>query len=272
MQSAAVRLSGAWQVQSIPLEDTGLPTSLSFYSFEKARTVPECCHLQPALYPDHPYWGKHLRQINENAWLFQRHFTLPGDLSFRRARLRFEGVDYFASVWLNGHHIGDHEGNFAPFTLDVTQHLHRQQGQENILTVRVSAPWDQPNSGGSYPVDHVIRGLVKGLYEHGEGVLPPDVHPLGIWRPVWLLLDQGISVDSVRVRADLDGTISIECQTTNATGAPWHGTLGLEISPVNHAGQGAVASYAIRLLPGHELVKSTLHVADPHLWWPWDQG
>ena len=36
--------------------------------------------------------------------------------AYRRARLRFEAVDYFAEVWINGEWVGEHEGNFAPRT------------------------------------------------------------------------------------------------------------------------------------------------------------
>ena len=169
-----IRLSGDWQVQPVPhgaLEPAAACEPLR---------VPDCAHLQPTFYPEQPYWGERLRAINEQAWMYRRVFHAP-DASYKRARLRFEAVDYFAEVWLGGTYLGRHEGNFAPFEFDVT---HLITAGDNNLTVRVSAPWDAPNPSGAYPTDHVIRGLVKGLYEHGEGVIPPDVNPLGIWRPV----------------------------------------------------------------------------------------
>ncbi len=36
------------------------------------------------------------------------------------ARLRFGGVNYLAHVYLNGEHVGHHEGGYTEFTLDVT--------------------------------------------------------------------------------------------------------------------------------------------------------
>jgi hypothetical protein len=151
----------------------------------RAQTIPNARTACPA---STLYWGDHLRRLNEQAWFYRRTITVP-DHSHRRARLHFEGVDYFASVWLNGSLIGQHEGNFAPFTLDVTGLL--RPGTENDLIVRVTSPWDTRTPRGNYPIDHVLRGLVKGLYEHGEGVIPPNVNPIGIWRPTWLLLDDG---------------------------------------------------------------------------------
>lgn len=260
----AVRLSGDWLVQSTLLDDLFSPRALSPHWI----TVPECAHLQTALYPDQPYWGDHIRAINERAWVFQRAFTVP-DVPYRRARLRFEGVDYFAEVWLNGVYVGEHEGHFNPFEFDVTPLLRLG---ENTLIVRVTAPWDAPNPTGNYPIDHVIRGLVKGLYEHGEGVIPPNVNPLGIWRPTWLLLDHGVSVDHIRIRTELTGEVNLRLRVTNGTGAAWSGTLGLTITAANHDGRGAEERSAVDVPPGTHEIERTLTIPDPRLWWCWDQG
>ncbi|MCB9450563.1 MAG: hypothetical protein H6672_03945 [Anaerolineaceae bacterium] len=261
----ARRLEGTWQAEPVVLDAAGLPNSTG----ESPVIVPECAHLQPILYPDQPYWGDHIRDINRHAWVYRKAFTVP-DIPFRRARLRFEGVDYFAVVWVNGQFAGEHEGHFNPFTLDITAALRKDAPNE--LVVRVSSPWDAPNPGGSYPINHVIRGLVKGLYEHGEGVIPPDVNPLGIWRPVWLLLDDGVSIDHVRIRTALDGRVDVRATITNATGDTWRGTLNLHAEAENHDGTGATITAPLELPPGTHTRNDTLHIPDPRLWWPWDHG
>ncbi len=258
----ALRLSGDWQVRSLPLDSQQPAPSDEWIA------VPECAHLQPALYPRQPYWGDHLRAINQQAWLYRRTLAIPsGD--YRRARLRFEAVDYFAQVWIDDQFAGQHEGHFAPFDFDVTNLLH---GDTATLTVRVTAPWDPPNPSGTYPTDHVIRGLVKGLYEHGEGVIPPMVNPLGIWRPVWLLLDQGVSIDHVRIRTELDGRVALRLRLTNATADDWRGSLDLRIDAENHDGAGVSLRQPLTLAPGIHEIERALTIPDPRLWWSWDQG
>lgn len=257
-------LGGDWQVCS--LDSGGLPDTLPCTD---AITVPDRAHLQPILYPDQPYWGGHLRAINERTWVYRKAFTAP-DVPYQRARLRFDGVDYFASVWLNGHFVGQHEGNFAPFTFDVTEALH--PGAENQLVVHVSAPWDRPNRRGTYPLDHVLRGLVKGLYEHGEGVIPPDVNPLGIWRPVWLLLDEGLSLDHVRIRAGTDGWVDLRITMTNSMKEYRRGVVQVEVAADNHDGPGANTSVEADLPPGTHSINQKLFIHDACLWWPWDHG
>jgi hypothetical protein len=54
------------------------------------------------------------------AW-YARSFDAPSNPNPRgRYLLRFHAVDYLADVWLNGTHVGRHEGGETPFTLDVT--------------------------------------------------------------------------------------------------------------------------------------------------------
>ncbi len=260
------RLDGGWQVYPIPLE-AGSPWE--YLSSDCGLPVPDWGHLQPLLYPDRPFWGEHLRALNQQAWVYCRTFS-PSTEGYRRARLWFEGVDYFADVWLNRQYLGRHEGAFAPFGLDATAAL--RDGQPNELVVRVASPWDAPNPGGTYPTDHVIRGLVKGLYEHGEGVIPPDVNPIGIWRPVWLLLDDGISLDHIQIETTTGGDVSLRCTIANAAASTWRGRLDVMIEPANHDGHGAAATRDCQLAPGISQISLTLSLPEPRLWWPWDHG
>src|SRR6185295_4296326 len=47
----------------------------------------------------------------------------------------FGAVDYHASVCLNGVHVGEHEGGYLPFELDVTSTI--RTDSQNELIVRV---------------------------------------------------------------------------------------------------------------------------------------
>jgi len=52
-----------------------------------------------------------------------------------RAFLRFGAVNYRADVWLNGDHLGSHEGGFTPFAFEVSDRL--EERTDNLLVVRV---------------------------------------------------------------------------------------------------------------------------------------
>src|SRR6185369_7081882 len=59
-----------------------------------------------------------------------------------RYLLRFNAVDYLADVWLNGVHLGSHEGGETPFVFDATSAI--RPGPSNSLSVRVLNPTDKP--------------------------------------------------------------------------------------------------------------------------------
>jgi beta-mannosidase len=116
-----------------------------------------------------------------------RHGGLPE--SPRRVRLRFAAVDYLADVWLNGEHLGHHEGYFAPFGFDVTDRL----SKDNTLVVAVQDPLE-PLDPSALFFDHrkrVIKGTLK-YHDSRPGGLPGRmVGPLveggdpWVWTPEW---------------------------------------------------------------------------------------
>src|SRR5208283_1328549 len=151
-------------------------------------------HLQLLLAPQ-PYFGRELRYFNQAPWWYRLEFaTPPGATS---ATLRFEGVDYYAKVWLNEKLLGEHEGYSEPFEFEVGPLL--TKNQPNHLIVKVSSPWDwQVISGNEQRrLWDVVRHMIKGTYEHADTFIQRDVNPIGIWRPVRLILH-----DELRVAGD----------------------------------------------------------------------
>ena len=68
---------------------------------------------------------------------YRTEFTLPSTWP-QHSSLRFGSVNYLADVWLNGRHLGYHEGGYTPFAYDPGDALHRTG--VNTLVVRVTRP------------------------------------------------------------------------------------------------------------------------------------
>jgi len=116
-----------------------------------------------------------------------RHGGLPE--SPAGVRLRFAAVDYLADVWLNGDHLGHHEGAFAPFGFDVTDRL----GKNNTLMVAVQDPLEPLDPSALFfdQRKRVIKGTLK-YHDSRPGGLPGRmVGPLveggdpWVWTPEW---------------------------------------------------------------------------------------
>jgi beta-mannosidase len=240
---------------------------------EEWREVPPATHLQPWLYPDNPYWGPDVRQINDSAWWYCTRFALPREAEGRRLRLVFEAVDYYAEVWCNGQRLGQHEGNFCPFRFDLTDLLR----EENELLVRVAAPWDPLRRKGLTYVDQVYRGMVKGLYEHNDGLIPPDANPIGIWRPVWLEAHAEVTIERLSFEVsqpDYDGSVRLTMRLAvhNRSAETFEGVLHVYLAGETFEGLRADDNVPIAVPPGEHVIEQVVRVPDPHWWWPWDLG
>src|SRR5688572_12959100 len=105
------------------------------------------------------------RDYTGAAW-YQREIDIPaGWLKQDRVIiLGFGAVDYFADVWLNDIKVGEHEGGYLPFELDITE---AAQSGVNTLTVRVDDPLE------------IFAEIPHGK-QSWYGMLS------GIWQPVWV--------------------------------------------------------------------------------------
>jgi beta-galactosidase len=139
------------------------------------------------------------------AW-YRRHVTVDPRLAGKRLYLQFDGVSLMADVYVNGNHVGNHQGGFGRFRFDVTDSLH--PGADNLIAVRAD------------------NGRI--------GIIPISADFTffgGIYRPVSLLAtdqvqistmdygSQGVFVtqDSVSAgRADLTVRAEVECYEDKA--------------------------------------------------------
>ena len=87
-----------------------------------------------------------------------------------RIILNFEGVDYFAKLWVNGIFIGEHKGGYCRFSFDITNAI--SDKKETIITLRV-----EDDNDCCKP-----RGKQTWLnHPFGCWYLPTS----GIWKSVW---------------------------------------------------------------------------------------
>jgi beta-galactosidase len=127
------------------------------------------------------------------AW-YRKTFTLAGQSSGKHYFLWFEGVGSYATVWLNGVPVGHHAGGRTTFTLDVTQAI--KPNGTNLLCVRADHP-------------AFIRDLpwVCGADSDDPG-FSEGSQPMGIFRPVHLIVTNPVRIEPFGLHAWNDTTVS----------------------------------------------------------------
>src|SRR5688572_9403065 len=139
------------------------------------------------------------------AW-YQREIDIPaGWLKQDRVIiLGFGAVDYFADVWLNDVRIGEHEGGYLPFELDITS---AARLGANTLTVRVADPLE------------IFPEIPHGK-QSWYGMLS------GLWQPVWVESRPATHIQRVKITPSVD---SVDIVVTLSHPLPSDQTLKIEI-------------------------------------------
>lgn len=124
-------------------------------------------------------------EFDGRLMVYERNFDTVGFFydsmkSNHRLLLHFGAVDQLAIVELNGQRIGEHEGGYLPFTIDITDYVE----ENNYLKVLAQDTLDHDYPYGKQRKDH------KGMW-----YTPVS----GIWQSVWLEVVPVGAVESLKI-------------------------------------------------------------------------
>lgn len=154
-------LNGDWQFEIDP-GDSGLDRGLPDRELSGRITVPFC--------PESELSGIGCTDFMPAVW-YWREVTIPAGWRGMDVALRFQAVDYDATVWVNGVEVARHRGGFTPFACDLTGIA--SPGETAVIVVRA-----RDDSGPPQP-----RGKQSQRYaNHGCHY----TRTTGIWQTVWM--------------------------------------------------------------------------------------
>ena len=116
-----------------------------------------------------------------NMW-YHRKFNLPQNWQGKDLLLHFEGVDYRATVFINGQKVGTHEGGYESFCFNISAYIHK--GENSIVVAAYDANDGTTPSGKNGP---------RGDYTFTSG----------IWQTVWLEPVNHIYIKDIRLTPEL---------------------------------------------------------------------
>jgi len=207
-----------------------------------------------------PVWFRRTR-VERMDWWFARSFELPPAWRGRRLTLRFDGIDYSGTVFLNGRSLGHHAGMFGGPELDVTGLV--DEDGPNELVVRID---QAPRSW---------NGIMKG--SPGFGWHYGHLISLGIWKDVWLWAEPDIAVVDPYVVTKAIGAEGAVLEVEYSAVSAWAGVAELTVEgEIARDGGSGAAPVRFRSVVGAPLGRSRfrteIRIADPALWWPAGYG
>ena len=229
-----------------------------------------------------------LTLVNQQEWWYRKRFVVPREAKGKLVRLEFEGVDYFASVWLNGEKLGEHEGAFVAFSFDVSRKV--AYGGENLLVLKVTCPWTPQNRGTLEYLkgDRLLTPPGRMTFPYPPYTLAPyqddppaygnALLPMGLFRDVKLVISgwavvEDLFVRTERLNADGSAQLRIGGTVKNYGAATVEGKLVMKIEPENFSGEGeTLPAETLSLHAGENSLEREVQLKRAQLWWSWDLG
>ncbi len=181
-----------------------------------------------------------------DVW-YQRNAFIPRGWAGQRIVLRFDAATHRATAWVGDSCVGDHEGGYTPFEIDVTAFV--VPGEECRFTVVVNneLTWESIPPG-------VVEVLPDGTRRQRQ--YHDFFNYAGLHRSVWLYATPRAHVDDVTVVTDLDDGVGVVRYDVGVAGG---GSQAVRVR-LRDAG-GVVVAEA-------EGADGVLRVAEPELWGP----
>ena len=162
------------------------------------------------------HFGEGTAFLDGYAW-FRRTFKVSGAGQNRHLRLNFLAVGYSAEVWLDGVHLGKHEGANTPFSMPVPRSIASRQSHSLALRVFRRASYSSYGAAGQ-PVSDDREIPYK----------PVDYWPYaGITRSVWLESVASVSVSKILVAA-ANGILDVRIILENDSATDFVGSVRLD--------------------------------------------
>ena len=241
------------------------------------------------VYPD-PLYGENGRPatipdtLSRTSWWYRATVTIPRAYTGHHIWLNFDGINFAAQLWVNGHQAGTLRGAFLRGAFDISTLV--QPGQPATLAVLVSP---QPHPGE--PHAHTLAnglGLNGGItaidgptflstigWDWLASVADRDT---GIWQRVFLSAAGPVLIQAPLVTTALplprtdSSDIAVKTTLRNITAEPQRGTLrgtfGTGPGKVTFERQITLEPNSSQLIAFDPTTTPALHVAHPRLWWP----
>ena len=296
-----IALDGEWQ---LGWRDTGVNGAAELNTMTNWFAAQVPCTVQWALHRagkgGHPYEHLNSRQydwVDQKVWYYRRTVELPAAKSGGSAFLCFDGIDYFARVWLNGVLLGRHEGMFGGPDIEIGKHAKFGAANEIVVEVKAGNFGDKKGWKPRGPEGTVIKPWVLAGGTGGEMFFP-----LGIWRGARIEIVQRGSMErpflitetagADEARLSLNVEVFTEPNTVPMQLHPWKNTQLVDGSRGWTGSQPGVARFALRVelvekgsgrtafsrafplqtFSGRNFIKQEFTVAKPKLWWPNGMG
>ena len=197
------------------------------------------------------------RTMKRGPGYYRLTFEKPANVSGQRYWLEFGAVSLVSDVWLNGRHLGRHDGGFSAFRYDATEALSTHG--KNVLVVKAdnseqkpgSTTEDVPPYSGDFNVQGGVYRDVKLFATSNTFVDTEDFGGPGVYATT---NSASASLAEVNVRSQI--------RTAETSDQP----IRIRTALSDSRNRVVVVTDATATANGVAQVEQSLKVSRPHLW------
>jgi hypothetical protein len=289
--AGVVTLSSGWELQDIvkvpeagALISTAAFTPANWYMATVPGTVLTSL-VNDGVYAE-PLYGENNRtniipeSLCRTSYWYRKQVVVPADFTGKQVWLNFEGINYTAEIWVNGHNLGNIRGAFSRGIFNVTPFV--KPGETAVVAVLIQPPLHPANpleqtqaagtggNGGILSQDGATFISTQG-WDWIPGIRDRD---MGIWQKVTLAASGPVVMENPLVTAHLPlprtdtADLTVEATVKNVSTTAQSGELKGTFDGRNFSASVTLAAGESKLVKFTSATTPQLHVANPRLWWP----
>ena len=217
-----------------------------------------------------------LQWISDENWIYRKRFSVDDDIfKMEFIILRFQGLDTYATIFLNGNKILKTDNMFRPWEVHVKEHL---RIGENDLIIEFESPiqkilpkmkdMDYELPADNDQIKKTSPFTRKAPYHYGWD-WGPAFATSGIWKTVELFCYESIYLENIFIEqsdiseesAKIDLNIFIKSEGDHS--------IDLKITELK---SGIDILKSIDIAKGENCISRKLEISNPDLWWPNGHG
>ena len=214
--------------------------------------------------------------VKDREWWWCADFDAPPTASNQRLTLTFEGLDTFATVWLNGEPLGATDNMFRAWTFDISALV---QAGANTLVVSFAPPstaivdkampvW----SIISDPIEETKRNFIRKAQFGWGWDWGPRLPTVGIWKPVILRVETSAAIDAVKFTTLAISAARDQARVSVDVSSDAFSTASkLTVEIVLNDPRGEVIHQRV-VEPTNAKASIELDIDSPKLWWTPELG
>ena len=243
------------------------------------------------VYPE-PTYGENNRpeiipeSLCHTDWWYRNEITVPASYGGKKIWLNFDGINYGADVWVNGHRAGPIKGAFIRKNFDITSYV--KAGEKAVVAVCITP---QPHTGTGVPFEHImgtvggpcggpgrLDGPTFGCSNGWDFMSPVRDRNSGIWQDVSISATGDVIVKDPLVSTDLPlpsveyADVSVETTVQNVSAHPKTGNIRCTIGDIAFEKTVEISPFRSLTYVFSSDEFPQLRISNPRLWWPAGMG